>query len=64
MNFGVLLAEKLKELDKACDLGKDVLDNAYRKFESESVPEDEYKDALLIYGLLRDYLTLWRSGEF
>ena len=61
MNFCVLYYEILKEPDNAINLGRKTFDAAVQTF--DDLCEQDFKDAMLICGLLRDNLTLWSDGK-
>lgn len=47
------------EPKKACELAKNVFDNAIN--EIDDVDEAQYKDSAMILQLLRDNITLWTT---
>lgn len=59
LNMSVFYYEILENAQKACDIAKQALENAYA--ELDSLSEESYKDSTLIMQLLRDNLTLWSS---
>ncbi|MCE2055709.1 14-3-3 protein 8 [Datura stramonium] len=59
LNFSVFYYEIMNSPERACQLAKQVFDEAIS--ELDSLNEDNYKDGTLILQLLRDNLTLWTS---
>lgn len=51
--------EIMGEPKKACELAKNVFDNAIN--EIDDVDEAQYKDSAMILQLLRDNITLWTT---
>lgn len=61
LNKSVFYYELLSDPTEACQIAKKAFDSAIA--ELDELKEDSYKDSTLIMQLLRDNLTLWKSGE-
>ena len=61
LNKSVFYYELLNDAPGACQIAKMAFDSAIT--ELDNLKEDSYKDSTLIMQLLRDNLTLWKSGE-
>ncbi|KAI9823366.1 MAG: 14-3-3 protein [Phylliscum demangeonii] len=61
LNFSVFYYEILNSPTQACELAKQVFDEAIA--ELDTLSEESYKDSTLIMQLLRDNLSLWTSSE-
>ena len=61
LNKSVFYYELLSDSTEACHIAKMAFDSAIA--ELDELKEDSYKDSTLIMQLLRDNLTLWKSGE-
>jgi len=61
LNKSVFYYELLGNSEEACRIAKTAFDSAIA--ELDELKEDSYKDSTLIMQLLRDNLTLWKSGE-
>jgi hypothetical protein len=60
-HYGQYCRYVLKDIDKACRIGKEAFDNAIS--ELDNLEEDSYKDSTLIMQMLRDQLTEMTDGE-
>ncbi|KAK4374037.1 hypothetical protein RND71_004714 [Anisodus tanguticus] len=59
LNFSVFYYEIMNSRERACQLAKQVFDEAISDL--DTLNEDNYKDGTLILQLLRDNLTLWTA---
>ena len=59
LNFSVFYYEVMKDMNKACDLADESLQQALEKI--DELDEDNFRDAKSIIELLKENLTLWRE---
>jgi len=57
LNFSVYYRDVLNSPERACHLAKHAFDEAVAVL--DEMPEQTYRDSLIILQLLRDDLTLW-----